>query len=35
MEYDTVNDITDSQDTSRGNRAEENESGITIEEAGI
>ena len=35
MEYDTVNDITDSQDTSGEEIAqEENESGITIEEAG-
>ena len=35
MEYDTVNDITDSQDTSGEKIAqEENESGITIEEAG-
>ena len=35
MEYDTVNDITDSQDTSGEKiEQEENESGITIEEAG-
>ena len=35
MEYDTVYDITDSQDTSGEKiEQEENESGITIEEAG-